>query len=67
MAELLKIEEAATRLRIGRTKTFELVGTGELSSIKLGGRRLVPQASIEDLIQRKLTECRRDPRRECAA
>ncbi|MET8982064.1 excisionase family DNA-binding protein [Streptomyces sp. NPDC004539] len=39
---LLKVEEAARRLRIGRTLCFELIRTGELESVMVGRLRRVP-------------------------
>jgi excisionase family DNA binding protein len=39
---LLKVEEAARRLRIGRTTCFALIRTGELESVMVGGLRRVP-------------------------
>ncbi|WP_086695895.1 helix-turn-helix domain-containing protein [Streptomyces recifensis] len=39
---LLKVEEAARRLRIGRTTCFALIRTGELESVLIGGLRRVP-------------------------
>ncbi|ADI09756.1 Xis-like protein [Streptomyces bingchenggensis BCW-1] len=39
---LLKVEEAARRLRIGRTTCFELIRTGQLESVMVGGLRRVP-------------------------
>ncbi|TWV41318.1 hypothetical protein FRZ03_21275 [Streptomyces misionensis] len=38
----LKVEEAARRLRIGRTTCFALIRTGELESVMVGGLRRVP-------------------------
>ncbi|MFI2033887.1 excisionase family DNA-binding protein [Streptomyces bottropensis] len=38
----LKVEEAARRLRIGRTTCFALIRTGELESVTVGGLRRVP-------------------------
>ncbi|OAR26012.1 hypothetical protein A8W25_10995 [Streptomyces sp. ERV7] len=38
----LKVEEAARRLRIGRTRCFALIRTGELESVMVGGLRRVP-------------------------
>ncbi|MCT9087336.1 helix-turn-helix domain-containing protein [Streptomyces sp. ASQP_92] len=38
----LKVEEAARRLRIGRTTCFALIRTGELESVLVGGLRRVP-------------------------
>lgn len=39
---LLTVEEAARRLRIGRTTCFRLVRTGELDSLMIGGLRRIP-------------------------
>ncbi|WP_406360856.1 excisionase family DNA-binding protein [Streptomyces sp. NBC_00715] len=39
---LLTVEEAARRLRIGRTTCFALIRTGELESIPVGRLRRVP-------------------------
>ncbi len=40
---LLKVEEAAVRLRIGRTTLYALIRTGELPSVRIGKlRRLRP-------------------------
>ncbi|WP_328431584.1 excisionase family DNA-binding protein [Streptomyces sp. NBC_00453] len=38
----LKVEEAARRLRIGRTTCFALIRAGELESVMVGGLRRVP-------------------------
>jgi excisionase family DNA binding protein len=39
---LLTVEEAARRLRIGRTTCYQLIRTGELESIVVGSLRRVP-------------------------
>jgi excisionase family DNA binding protein len=39
---LLTVEEAARRLRIGRTMCFALIRSGELESIPVGRLRRVP-------------------------
>ncbi|WP_458087064.1 excisionase family DNA-binding protein [Streptomyces malaysiensis] len=39
---LLTVEEAARRLRIGRTTCFALIRNGELESIDIGRLRRVP-------------------------
>lgn len=41
-AVLLTVEEAARRLRIGRTTCFALIRAGELESIPIGRLRRVP-------------------------
>ncbi|WP_327253655.1 helix-turn-helix domain-containing protein [Streptomyces sp. NBC_01244] len=39
---LLTVEEAARRLRVGRTTCFALIRTGALESVVIGGLRRVP-------------------------
>jgi len=46
------IPEAAQALGIGRTLTIKLVQSGQLRSIKVGRRRLVPAAALEELLAR---------------
>ncbi|MES5819048.1 helix-turn-helix domain-containing protein [Streptomyces sp. RG80] len=38
----LKVEEAARRLRVGRTTCYALIRSGELESHLIGGLRRVP-------------------------
>lgn len=58
MAEPLlhPITEAARLLSIGRTRAFELVGRGELESVRVGRRRLVPDAALTDYVERLRAE-----------
>ncbi|MFF3288474.1 excisionase family DNA-binding protein [Streptomyces sp. NPDC003023] len=49
---LLTVEEAARRLRIGRTLCFRLVGTGELESVPIGRLRRVPATAIPEYVNR---------------
>ena len=53
-AHLLTVEEAAECLGIGRTKTYELMMGGDLASIKIGSRRLIPVSSVAAYIQDQL-------------
>src|SRR5262245_23440734 len=46
------IEEVMERLRIGRSTAFELIGTRQLRSIKVGRRRLVSEAALIEFIER---------------
>ena len=48
--ETLSVPEAAAVLGIGDTLAWQLVQTGELRSVKLGRRRLVPRAALDDLL-----------------
>ena len=47
---LLTVEEAAELLRIGRTRTFELVMRGEIQSVKIGRRRLVVRDGLRKYV-----------------
>jgi excisionase family DNA binding protein len=40
------VEEAVTAMGVGRTTVYELIGSGELESIKVGRRRVIPADSI---------------------
>jgi excisionase family DNA binding protein len=49
--ELLRIPDAARRLGIGRTQLYALVGSGEVRSLKLGGRRVIPATEVARLAE----------------
>lgn len=53
---LYRVEEVARALRIGRTKVFDLIRSGELASVKIGGSRRIPAASLDDYLSRLLLE-----------
>ena len=53
---LLSVEEAAELLRLGRTRTYELVMTRKIQSVKVGRRRLVVRSSLVDFVQTLLVE-----------
>jgi excisionase family DNA binding protein len=44
---LFSVLEAARSCGIGRTKLLELVAAGEIRTIRIGKRRLVPRAELE--------------------
>jgi excisionase family DNA binding protein len=48
----ISVEEAAMLLGIGRTVAYRLVLANDLRSVKIGRRRLVVRASIEEYIAR---------------
>ena len=52
---LCTVEEASEMLCIGRTKIYRLIGSGELRTVRIGRRRLVPlrelEAFIDDLLE----------------
>jgi len=50
----LTVEEAAAILGIGRTLAFELARTGQLPTIRLGRRILVPRVALERMLDNQL-------------
>lgn len=68
---LLRVEEAALRLGIGRTSMYRLVMTGEVESVQIGGLRRIPAPCIAEYIDRirrtkRILELERGPRRQPA-
>ena len=49
---LLSVEEAAATMNVGRTTVYALIKTGELESVKVGRRRVVPADAIAQCIAR---------------
>lgn len=48
--QTMTVEEAAGVLGISRNLAYELVSRGELPSLRLGRRVVVPRASLERLL-----------------
>jgi excisionase family DNA binding protein len=46
-------EGAAEHLNLSRSRIFQMMGSGELRSIKIGKARRIPQRAIEELVQAK--------------
>ncbi len=44
------IEETAHRLSVGRNSVYNLLNTGELKSLRIGARRLIPADEITRLL-----------------
>jgi len=44
------IEQTSDRLGICRANLYNLLGSGQLRSVKIGRRRLVPEQAIADFI-----------------
>jgi excisionase family DNA binding protein len=45
-----KVEEAAKLLRIGRNQAYDAVACGEIPSIRIGKRILVPRVALERML-----------------
>ena len=50
--DLLTVDELIRFLRLGRTRTHELLRSGEIGSYKLGRRRLVRREDVETWLER---------------
>lgn len=53
---LVSSEEAGVMLSIGRSGVWLLMQSGELESIKIGKRRLIPVAALHDYVTKKREE-----------
>ena len=51
---LLTVPEAAHLLSIGRSRCYDLVLSGQLRSLKLGRRRLIPREGLETFVADQL-------------
>lgn len=47
---LYRVDEAAEALRISRSVIYELIRSGQLRTVKVGRRRLVPVQALEDYV-----------------
>jgi excisionase family DNA binding protein len=49
---LVRPEEAAQLLGIGRTKVYELIRCGALRSVRVGGLRRIPVSALDEFVAR---------------
>jgi len=49
---LVRPEEAARALGVGRTKVYELMRCGALRSVRVGGLRRIPVAALNEFVTR---------------
>ncbi len=47
---LIRPEDAAISLGVGRTKVYELMRSGALRSVKIGGLRRIPATALADFV-----------------
>ena len=57
-AVLLTVEEAARRLRIGRTSMYRLVSTGAIETVTVGRLRRVPEECLVEYVTRLRQDAR---------
>ena len=48
---LLKPEEVAECLNIGRSKVYELMRAGALESVRIGACRRIPRAAVQTYVE----------------
>jgi excisionase family DNA binding protein len=53
---LLTVAEAAELLRISRTTAYQVIRTGELASVRIRGRRLIPTSAVGALVTARVSE-----------
>ena len=51
---LLTVPEAAHLLSIGRSRCYDLVLSGQLRSLKLGRRRLIPREALDAFVAEQM-------------
>lgn len=54
----LTAEEAAEALRVGRSRVYELLAAGEITSVKIGRLRRIPVDAVREYAERLVAEVR---------
>ncbi|MFD3572513.1 helix-turn-helix domain-containing protein [Streptomyces sp. NPDC058644] len=54
--ELLTVPDVMARLKVGRTKVYDLIRTHRLVSIKVDGCRRIPDQAVRDFIVGQIGE-----------
>jgi excisionase family DNA binding protein len=52
MTQLLTVNEAAARLRVGRARVYDLIAQRELTSVKIGGSRRISDREVDEYIKK---------------
>ncbi|MER6035487.1 helix-turn-helix domain-containing protein [Streptomyces sp. NPDC001835] len=55
-AELLTVPEVMARLKVGRSKVYDLIRSRRLTSLKIDGARRIPADAVQDFILGQLKE-----------
>jgi excisionase family DNA binding protein len=54
--ELLTVPEVMARLKVGRSKVYDLIRSHRLTSIKIDGARRIPADAVRDFILGQIEE-----------
>lgn len=49
----VSVDEAARLIGVGRSTMFALLDSGEIRSVKVGARRLVPRRALEEFVSER--------------
>ncbi|MEU2250340.1 helix-turn-helix domain-containing protein [Streptomyces sp. NPDC019224] len=55
-AELLTVPEVMARLKLGRSKVYDLIRSQRLASIKIDGARRIPAHAVTDFVLGQIEE-----------
>ncbi|MFI1536755.1 helix-turn-helix domain-containing protein [Streptomyces anandii] len=55
-AELLTVPEVMARLKLGRSKVYDLIRLHRLVSIKIDGARRIPADAVRDFVRGQMEE-----------
>ena len=47
---LLRVEDASKVLNVGRSAIYDLIRSGALKSVKIGGSRRIPKTALEEYV-----------------
>lgn len=50
MERLWRAEQVADRFEISRSKLFQLLASGELRSVRIGGFRRIPESAVREFM-----------------
>jgi excisionase family DNA binding protein len=53
---LLTVAEAAAILKISRSKTYELIASGEIESVTIGRSRRIPTSALVAFVERRTAD-----------
>lgn len=54
--KIMNVMEAQEALRIGHTKMYQLLSSGEIPSFHIGSRRFIRSSDLDRFVNRQLTE-----------
>ena len=53
-ADIVRIKDVQDMLKIGKNKVYELLKSGEIKSIRIGNKYIIPKKSVIDFVVNRL-------------